>query len=104
MRSFAAGKIDVYFGPTELGAPDDLEQAIVDFVDGATSSLDIAVQEIDSLKIADANFVADSAYDEIKEQGRKAIAVDAARCRELAKYVKDELERIFNLSDKFQPG
>ena len=54
MRSFAAGKIDVYFGPTELGAPDDLEQAIVDFIDGATSSLDIAVQEIDSMMIAEA--------------------------------------------------
>lgn len=51
MRSFAAGKFDVYLGPTELGAPDDLEQAIVD---GATTSLDIAVQEIDSLKIAEA--------------------------------------------------
>jgi hypothetical protein len=54
MRSFAAGKIDVYFGSTELGARDDLEQAIVDFIDGATTSLDIAVQEIDSMKIAEA--------------------------------------------------
>jgi phosphatidylserine/phosphatidylglycerophosphate/cardiolipin synthase-like enzyme len=49
-------------------------------------------------------FVIGSAYDEIKEPGRKAITVDAARCRELATYVKDELERIFNLSKKFTPG
>jgi phosphatidylserine/phosphatidylglycerophosphate/cardiolipin synthase-like enzyme len=54
MKSFADGKIDVYLGPAELGAPDDLEQAIVDFIDGARSSLDIAVQEIDSLQIAEA--------------------------------------------------
>jgi hypothetical protein len=42
MRSFAAGKIDVYFGPKELGAADDFEQAIADFIDGAKSSLDVA--------------------------------------------------------------
>jgi phosphatidylserine/phosphatidylglycerophosphate/cardiolipin synthase-like enzyme len=54
MKSFADGKIDVYLGPSELGAPDDLEQAIVDFINGARDSLDIAVQELDSLKIAEA--------------------------------------------------
>jgi hypothetical protein len=30
------------------GAPDDLEGVIIDFIDGAEQSLDIAVQEIDS--------------------------------------------------------
>ena len=54
MKTFADGKIDVYLGPTELGAPDDLEQVVIDFIHGAKSSLDIAVQEIDSLKIAEA--------------------------------------------------
>jgi phosphatidylserine/phosphatidylglycerophosphate/cardiolipin synthase-like enzyme len=49
-------------------------------------------------------FVVGSAYDEIKEPGRKAINVDAARCKALAKYVQDELERIFLLSKKFPPG
>jgi hypothetical protein len=43
VKSFADGKIDVYFGPVELGAPDDLEQVVTDFIDGAKSSLDIAV-------------------------------------------------------------
>ena len=38
----------------ELGAPDDLEQVIVDFIGGAKQSLDIAVQEIDSEPIAQA--------------------------------------------------
>jgi phosphatidylserine/phosphatidylglycerophosphate/cardiolipin synthase-like enzyme len=54
MKSFADGKIEVYLGPKELGGPDDLEQAVVDFIEGARSSLDIAAQEIDSLKIAEA--------------------------------------------------
>jgi hypothetical protein len=54
VKSFADGKIDVYLGPVELGAPDDLEQVVIDLIDGAKSSLDIAVQEIDSLEIAEA--------------------------------------------------
>ena len=54
MASFADGKIEAYVGPKELGAPDDLEQVIVEFVAGARSSLDIAVQELDSEPIAQA--------------------------------------------------
>jgi phosphatidylserine/phosphatidylglycerophosphate/cardiolipin synthase-like enzyme len=54
MASFAGGKIEAYIGPPELGAADDLEQVIVDFIRGAKSSLDIAVQEIDSRAIAQA--------------------------------------------------
>lgn len=54
MKSFADDKIDVYLRPTELGAADNLEQAIVDFIGGARKSLDIAVQEIDSIPIAEA--------------------------------------------------
>jgi hypothetical protein len=48
MASFAGGKIQAYVGPPELGAADDLEQVIVDFIAGAKTRLDIAVQEIDS--------------------------------------------------------
>ena len=54
MADFADGKIEAYFGPPELGAPDDLEQVIVDFIAGAEQSLDIAVQELDSIPIAEA--------------------------------------------------
>jgi hypothetical protein len=54
VKSFADDKIDVYLGPTELGAADNLEQAVVDFIGGARKSLDIAVQEIDSIPIAEA--------------------------------------------------
>lgn len=54
MASFAGGKIEAFVGPPELGAADDLEQVIVDFIRGARSSLDIAVQEIDSRAIAQA--------------------------------------------------
>ncbi|MFI7062626.1 phospholipase D-like domain-containing protein [Kribbella sp. NPDC050124] len=54
MTEFAAGKIHVYLGPTELGAPDDLESVIIDFLHGAKRSLDIAVQELDNPRIAQA--------------------------------------------------
>jgi phosphatidylserine/phosphatidylglycerophosphate/cardiolipin synthase-like enzyme len=54
VASFASGKVEVYLGPQELGGADDLEGAIVDFVAGAKESLDIAVQELDSLPIAEA--------------------------------------------------
>ena len=54
MATFAEGKIEAYAGPSELGAPDDLEQVIVKFIAGATTSLDIAVQELDSKPIAQA--------------------------------------------------
>ena len=48
MAEFARGKIEAYVGPTELGAADALEQVIVDFIGGAESTLDIAVQELDN--------------------------------------------------------
>jgi phosphatidylserine/phosphatidylglycerophosphate/cardiolipin synthase-like enzyme len=54
VASFAGGKIEAYVGPRELGAADDLEAVIVDFVGGARTSLDIAVQELDSEPIAQA--------------------------------------------------
>lgn len=54
MSSFAGGAIEAYVGPQELGGADDLEAVIVDFVGAAKQSLDIAVQEIDSLPIAEA--------------------------------------------------
>lgn len=49
-----AGDISIYMGPRYLGAPDDLERAIVDFVDQAASTLDLAVQELESELIAQA--------------------------------------------------
>ena len=54
MADFAQGKIQAFVGPTELGAADDLEQVIIEFIRGATGSLDIAIQELDSLPIAQA--------------------------------------------------
>jgi phosphatidylserine/phosphatidylglycerophosphate/cardiolipin synthase-like enzyme len=54
MPTFANGKIEAYAGPTDLGAPDDLEKVIVDFIGGANVALDIAVQELDSEPIAQA--------------------------------------------------
>lgn len=54
MARFAGNKIEAYVGPPELGAADNLEQVVVDFIDGARESLDIAVQELDSEPIAQA--------------------------------------------------
>ncbi len=54
MPEFAGGKIEAYVGPKDLGAADDLEKVIVDFIGGATETLDIAVQELDSDPIAQA--------------------------------------------------
>ena len=54
MATFADGKIDAFVGPIELGAADNLETVIVDFIAGAKRSLDIAVQELDSEPIAQA--------------------------------------------------
>lgn len=54
MATFANGKIEAYVGPTELKAADNLETVIVEYIAGAKESLDIAVQEIDSMPIAEA--------------------------------------------------
>lgn len=63
MKSFAKGKIRAYCGPKDLpapgfpdvrSAPDDIQGAIVEFISEATETLDIAVQEIDALPIAEA--------------------------------------------------
>lgn len=36
-------EIELFMGPQELGRPDDLKQTIIDFIDRAERSLDIAV-------------------------------------------------------------
>ncbi|GAA3142189.1 phospholipase D-like domain-containing protein [Planomonospora alba] len=54
MATFAGGLIEAFVGPRELGAADDLEHVIIDFIGGARHSLDIAVQELDSEPIAQA--------------------------------------------------
>jgi phosphatidylserine/phosphatidylglycerophosphate/cardiolipin synthase-like enzyme len=48
------GNIELYMGPNQLGAKDDLLRAIVGFIDGAQERLFIAVQELDSRPIAEA--------------------------------------------------
>lgn len=54
MADFADGKIQAFVGPQELGAADNLEQKIVEFIDGAEHRLYIAVQELDNIEIAKA--------------------------------------------------
>jgi phosphatidylserine/phosphatidylglycerophosphate/cardiolipin synthase-like enzyme len=46
------GKVEIYAGPDAVGAPDNLENVIVNFIKGAKKSLDIAVQELDNERIA----------------------------------------------------
>lgn len=50
--AIAVGGLELYAGPPVLGGPDDLDETIRAFIDGATKSLLIAVQEIDSEPIA----------------------------------------------------
>src|SRR3546814_5870522 len=47
-------RLELHMGPSSLGAPDDLEAVIVEFIDKAKASLDIAVQENESRPIAQA--------------------------------------------------
>ncbi|HMJ04276.1 MAG TPA: phospholipase D-like domain-containing protein [Conexibacter sp.] len=52
---FVGGKIKGYVGPQDVAEQlDDVEQVIVDFVEQATSTVDVAVQELDSIPIAEA--------------------------------------------------
>ncbi|WP_336080406.1 phospholipase D-like domain-containing protein [Thalassospira sp. CH_XMU1448-2] len=48
------GNVEFYNGPHTLGAPDNLEDVIVEFINGATKRLEIAVQELESRPIAEA--------------------------------------------------
>jgi phosphatidylserine/phosphatidylglycerophosphate/cardiolipin synthase-like enzyme len=48
------GNVELYMGPHQTGALDNLEETIVDFINGAQSRLEVAVQELDSPKIAEA--------------------------------------------------
>lgn len=54
MTEFAGGKIEAFAGPVELGASDNLEEVIIQFINGARETLYIAVQELDSEPIAQA--------------------------------------------------
>jgi phosphatidylserine/phosphatidylglycerophosphate/cardiolipin synthase-like enzyme len=51
---FVGGRIKGYCGPEELGAPDDLERVIVEFIGRATATIDLAMQELDNAAIAEA--------------------------------------------------
>ena len=47
-------EIELYMGPKQLGGPDDLKKTIIDFIDSAERRLDIAIQELDDIEIAEA--------------------------------------------------
>jgi len=52
---FVGGKIKGYVGPRDLERSiDDVEQVIVDFIEEAESTVDVAVQELDNVAIAEA--------------------------------------------------
>jgi len=52
--SIKVGNLEFFAGPHTVGRPDDLEAAIVGFINGAEKRLDIAVQELESVAITDA--------------------------------------------------
>jgi phosphatidylserine/phosphatidylglycerophosphate/cardiolipin synthase-like enzyme len=49
-----AGPVTLFMGPSNLGAPDDLEAAIIDFIGAAQSELLVSIQELDHRPFADA--------------------------------------------------
>ena len=48
------GELEFFTGPVVLGGPDDLDQVVRDFINGAVRRVHIAVQELDSRPIAEA--------------------------------------------------
>ena len=52
--SLDVGGIALFMGPQSLGASDDLERVIIDFIESAKDTLDIAVQELESKAITEA--------------------------------------------------
>lgn len=50
----SAGPVTLHLGPAPLGAPDDLEAPILDFIAAARSELLVSVQELDHRPIAEA--------------------------------------------------
>ena len=48
------GGIALFMGPQSLGASDDLERVIIDFIGSVDDTLDIAVQELESKAITEA--------------------------------------------------
>jgi phosphatidylserine/phosphatidylglycerophosphate/cardiolipin synthase-like enzyme len=49
----SVGGLDLYTGPKTLGATDDLDAVVREFIGEAKHTLDLAVQEVDSRSIAD---------------------------------------------------
>jgi phosphatidylserine/phosphatidylglycerophosphate/cardiolipin synthase-like enzyme len=74
------GDVELYMGPTEVGGPDDLKKAVLDFINGARRRLDIAVQELDSTDIAKAIIKARQR----KVQVRLVVEGDYLRARQVA--------------------
>ena len=54
VMDFENGKIQVFFGPQAYQAKDDLEKEIVDFIKDTKESRNVAVQELENPKIAEA--------------------------------------------------
>ncbi len=52
--SFISGNVEFYAGPKEVGADDNLEEVIINFIKGAEKRLEIAVQELENEAIAKA--------------------------------------------------
>ncbi len=46
------GSIELFMGPPELGAPDDLEATLINFIDAARDELFVAVQELEQETVA----------------------------------------------------
>ena len=73
------GDVEFHAGPPVLGAPDDLDAVILSFLDAATTSLLIAVQEIDSEPIAEAILAAKARGSASRSSWRRATCTRTRR-------------------------
>lgn len=81
------GNVEFYAGPHDTGGPDNLEEIIVGFINGAQKRLEVAVQELESRPIAD-------------------VLIAARRRKVLVKLVieQDYLKRTRSKDDPWTPG
>jgi phosphatidylserine/phosphatidylglycerophosphate/cardiolipin synthase-like enzyme len=71
----SVGNLELHVGPSILGGPDDLDEAIRTFIGATKRSLSVAVQELDSKSIASAILAAKAAHEATRMPGEDRLRV-----------------------------
>ena len=101
MAVFANGKIEAHVGPPGLGAADDLEAVIVDFIAGARSKLSRPCKSSTRRRSRGRSLAA--SWRGVHVELFLEQEVDSAECEALAKRMKAEVERIIASSKTYTP-